>query len=98
METVKTRLSKELKNEGAGPSIEQLIAERRWTEGGLQELRTLLLAGWDYFDSLVAISQAGCSLDACQLAFGLRFTVASLYALEECARAMVLEKVLLAGK
>ena len=54
---VKERLSKELKAAAGETSIEQLISQRRWTEDGLQGLRSLLGKGWPYFDSLVALCQ-----------------------------------------
>jgi hypothetical protein len=98
MSKVKERLNKELKQKNTQFSVTEMIAQRRWTEGGLQELRTLHSWGWPYFDALVALSQAGCLLDESQLAFGLRYTVSSLYAYDENARAMAIEKATLAGK
>jgi hypothetical protein len=57
LKTVKERLNREVKTAAGGTSIEEMISQRRWTEGGLQELRRLLEAGWLYFDSLVALRQ-----------------------------------------
>ena len=42
--------------------------------------------------------QAGCELDCKQIAYGFRYTVASLYAYEENARPLALERVKISGK
>ena len=66
---------------------------RRWPSGGLQELRRLHKEGWEYFDTLVMLAQAGTTLTNSQLAYGLRYVVASLWSFAENARPMALEKL-----
>jgi hypothetical protein len=95
--TTKKRLSREKIKCKDKKSVQQMIEERLWPAGGLHELRSHVETGWCYYDSLVALSQAGCCLSSSQLAFAFRYTIASLYSFEENARAMALEKTPLSG-
>lgn len=96
--TVKRQLQRQKQIQLAKKSVEQLTKENRWPKGGLMELRSHLDAGWSYFDSLVAVRQAGGTLGRRQLAFAFRYTIASLYAYEENARPMAIEGMALSGK
>ena len=98
LDTVKKQLQREKQIQAAKKSVDELKKEGRWPEGGLMELRTHLDAGWRYFDSLVAVRQAGGTLGSRQLAYAFRYTIASLYAYEENARPMAIEAMTLAGK
>lgn len=71
---------------------------RRRPEGGLSELRQKHMAGWEYFDALVHLAQAGARLSKSQVAYGMRYVVASLWALADNARPMAVEKLRLAGQ
>lgn len=66
--------------------------------GGLQELREKHRAGWVYFDALVHLAQAGEKLSKTELAYGLRYVVASLWVVADNARPMAIEKLKLTGK
>ena len=90
-------MAKEQKSTSTARIQQEIEDQSRWPAGGLKELRSRHEAGWAYFDSLVALRQAGCQLEKSQLAFAFRYTVASLYACEENARAMAIEEVLLTG-
>jgi len=77
--------------------VEDLILQKRMPEGGLQQLRVLHDTGWEYFDSLVALAQAGAALSSSQRSYGMRYVVASLWVRAENARPMAVEKLLLSG-
>ena len=71
---------------------------RRWPPGGLHELRVRHKTGWDYFDALVHLAQAGAKLTKMELAYGLRYVAASMWVLSDNARPMAMEKLLLSGE
>lgn len=56
------------------------------------------MAGWEYFDALVHLAQAGARLSKSEVAYGMRYVVASLWALADNARPMAVEKLRLAGQ
>lgn len=53
--------------------------------------------GWEYFDALVHLAQAGATLSKSEVAFGMRFVVASMWTVADNARPMAVEKLMLAG-
>jgi len=65
--------------------------------GGLHELRAKHKLGWEYFDALVHLAQAGAILSRQEVTFGMRFVVASLWTVAANARPMAVEKLKLSG-
>jgi len=96
--TIKKQLNREGRVCAEKNTIKSMMEQRRWPKGGLQQLRDHIDAGWPYYDSLVALRQAGGTLSSSQLAFGFRYTIASLYGYEENARAMAIEEMTMSGK
>lgn len=66
-------------------------------EGGLHGLRDKHRLGWEYFDALITLAQAGVTLTIKQLAYGQRYVVASLWVYADNARPMAIEKLTLKG-
>jgi hypothetical protein len=62
---------------------------------GLRQIQDNLHDGWDYFDALVAMAQAGHQLSESQYTECLRYVLATLWGYDNNARSLAIEKLCL---
>lgn len=73
-------------------TVETLIENREWVEGGLPTLQSLLLDSWTYFEALVALSKYQ-KLKNQQYSWALGFTLSTLWVYGVNARASAIEQM-----
>lgn len=75
-------------------TVENLIENRQWVEGGLPTLQTLLKDSWSYYEALVALSKYQ-MLKNQQYSWALGFTLSTLWVYGINARSQTIEKMTL---
>ena len=74
---------------------EERVRIHAYPRGGLKEIRDNLHDGWDYFDALVAVAQAGKELTESEYTECLRYVLATLWGYDNNARPLAIETLCL---
>ena len=74
---------------------EERVRIHAYPRGGLKQIRANLHDGWDYFDALVAVAQAGYQLKESEYNECLRYVLATLWGYDGNARSLAIEELCL---
>lgn len=73
--------------------VQHLISINAYPRGGLADIRRYLDEGWEYFDAIVAATQAGFELKEDKYLECLRYVLATLWGYDNNARGLAIERV-----